>query len=126
MTKTMMADAVSKGFNGIVECPKDATMLWHIVSRCSRVFLLENIGVRKVSVDLLQLKANYIDPLQLLDQQRGVSLLWRLFLLAATDSTECQARRAFSFRVVGSFGVCAVLSNCPRPPRRQQKKQSPQ
>ena len=35
MTKAMMADAVSKDLNGIVESIKDATLSRHIVSRFS-------------------------------------------------------------------------------------------
>ena len=64
MIKTMTQEAVSKDLNGLVEYLKDATLSRHIVSRCSRIFPLENVYVRKVKI----LKANKIDSLKLLDQ----------------------------------------------------------
>ena len=73
----VMADAVSKDFNGLFECPKDATLSRHIVSVLAGLPTRER-SVRKVKA----MNGNKTDLLQLLDKQRGVLALWRSLLAA--------------------------------------------
>ena len=64
MQKTMAQEAAKRDINELVDYLKDATLSKAIVSRCARIYPLENVYVRKVKI----LKANKIDSLKLLDQ----------------------------------------------------------
>ena len=110
MIKTMTAEVVSKDINGLIEYPKDATLSRHIVSRCSRIFPLENVRIWNVKV----VKADKDDSLNVFDSGVALVMFLSLFFgLLRRDSAEHQVWRACSIHLAKSIRTRSGGSWCP-------------